>query len=169
MQVSINPKTPKKINSNIKALLSELGVANSKAEYLRFINRSNEYRNAYCFNNCEDEKNKIRCQVIYGWTLWEDRKKGFFEAEFHAVIKENGVLIDITPRRRNEDKILFVSDSTRNSGRKTDNVWYSWSNLKMVNGRVVEQSEELEMIELDNDYSEVRYVNSPNKSFQHDF
>ncbi|WP_286262000.1 hypothetical protein [Thalassotalea atypica] len=158
MQVSINPKTPKKVNSNIKALLSELGIANSKPEYLRFINRSSEYRNAYCFNNCEDEKNKTGCQVVYGWTLWEDRKKGFFEAEFHSVIKENGVLIDITPRHRNEDKILFVPDTTKSSGRKTENIWYSWSNLKMVNDRVVEPSEELEVVELDNDYSEVRYV-----------
>jgi hypothetical protein len=158
MQVSINPKTPKRVNSNIKALLSELGITNSKPEYLRLINRSNEYRNAYCFNNCEDEKNKTGCQVVYGWTLWEDRKKGFFEAEFHSVIKENGVLIDITPRKRNEDKILFVPDTIKSSGRKTENIWYSWSNLKMVNDRVVEPSEELEVVELDNDYNEVRYI-----------
>jgi hypothetical protein len=158
MKVTINPKTPKKVNSNIKALLFELEITNSKPEYLRFINRSNEYRNAYCFNNCEDENNKTGCQVVYGWTLWEDRKKGFFEAEFHSVIKENGILIDITPRKKNEEKVLFVTDTTKVSGRKKDNVWYSWSNLKMLNDRVIEPSKELEVVELDDEYSEIRYV-----------
>jgi len=158
MQVSVNPKIPKKVNSSIRALLSELGIANSKPEYLRFAKRSTEYRNGYCFNNCENESKKTGCQVVYGWAIWEDRKRAFVEAEFHSVIEENGILVDITPRHKNEQKILFVPDSTKSSGRKSENIWYSWSNLKMVNGHVAEPSEELEIVELDNDYSAVRYV-----------
>jgi len=158
VEIIINPKTPKKVNRDIKALLSALRIPHEDPIYLIFTHRSAEYLNAFCFQNCENEKDKIECEIIYGWSLWEDRKNEFFEAEFHSVIKENGVLIDITPRRKNEESILFVPDMSRISGRKSIDSWYSWSNLKMVSGNVVEASEELEVARLDAERSEFRNI-----------
>jgi hypothetical protein len=158
VEMIVKPKTPKKINRDIKALLSILKISHENPKYLRFTYCSAEYLNAFCFQNCENEKDKIDCEIIYGWSLWEDRKNKFFEAEFHSVIEENGVLVDITPRPKNEKYILFVTDMSRISGRKSIDSWYSWSNLKMVDGNVVEASEELEVVQLDAESSEFRNV-----------
>jgi hypothetical protein len=158
VEMTVTPKTPKKIRKGVKLLLSALKITDAKPVYLSFTHRSDTYLNSFCFKNCEDEKKKTGCEIIYGWSLWEDRKNKFFEAEFHSVIEENGVLVDITPRPKNEKYILFVTDMSRISGRKSIDSWYSWSNLKMVDGNVVEASEELEVVQLDAESSEFRNV-----------
>ena len=150
----VSPKTPKKIRKGVKLLLSVLKITDSKPVYLSFTYRSDTYLNCFCFKNCEDEKKKTGCEIIYGWSLWEDKKLGFYEAEFHSVIKENGDLVDITPRRKNEESILFVSDMSKKAGRKSVNSWYSWSNCKIVNGHVAEVSVELEIVQADGELSE---------------
>lgn len=156
--MNLKPKTPIKINSSVKMLIQALGLKNSKPIYLPYTHRSNNYRATYCFNNCEDEANKTGCEVVYGWMIWEDRKKSFIEAEYHSVIKENGMIFDISPRQTGDTKILFVTDNTRPGGRKRPDTWYSRTNLKMVNGFIAEESKECEIIELDDIHSELQYV-----------
>lgn len=155
MGINLKPKTPKKINGNVKALIRELGINNAKPKFLTYTHRSDAYRATYCFNNCEDESKKTGCDVVYGWMIWEDRKKSFIEAEFHSVIKENGQLLDISPRQTSNAKILFVTDKIRSSGRKRQDTWYSYTNLKMHQGSIIEESKECEIVELDEDYSEL--------------
>lgn len=153
-KMKLKPKTPKKINSAIKKLLKELGLKDLPV-YLP-LTKVTGSRAGYCFNNCEDySKYNNNASIVYGWMFWEDRKNGFTEAEFHAVIKENGVLKDITPRINNESSILFVTDTQRNSGRRNFDSWYSWANIKMFDDIVVEETYPLEIKELDNDYSEI--------------
>ena len=152
----VAPKTPKKIRKGVKQLLSVLKITDSEPVYLSFTHRSDKYLNAFCFKNCEEEKNKTGCEIVYGWSLWEDKKLGFYEAEFHSVIKDNADLVDITPRRKNEDSILFVPDMSKISGRKSVNSWHSWSNCKIINGDVAEVSVELEIVQKDDELSEFR-------------
>ena len=156
VEMIVTPKTPKQIRKGVKLLLSALKITDAKPVYLSFTHRSDTYLNSFCFKNCEDEKKKTGCEIIYGWSLWEDKKLGFYEAEFHSVIKDNGDLIDITPRQKNEDSILFVSDMSKTSGRKSVNSWHSWSNCKIVNGHVAEVSVELEIVQADGELSEFR-------------
>ncbi len=85
-------------------------------------------------------------------------KISFIEAEFHAVIEENGQLIDISPRQSGEKRILFIPDNIRSSGRKRPDTWFSYTNLKMINGHVEEESKECEIVELDEVHSELRFV-----------
>jgi hypothetical protein len=158
MGIAVKPKTPKKINANVKALIKELGFGVGKPKYLNYTHRSPTYRATYCFNNCEDEAENTVCEVVYGWMIWEDKKAEFIEAEFHSVIKEDGKLIDISPRQTGEDKILFITDRDRPAGRKRPDTWYSYTNLKMHRGIVAEESRECEIIELDSIHSELRFV-----------
>ncbi|HAS6473482.1 TPA: hypothetical protein GRR63_12095 [Vibrio parahaemolyticus] len=159
MNLNLNPKTPKKINSTVKALIAELGINNRNAQYLKYTHKSDDYRARYCFNNCETEAVKNGGEVVYGWLIWEDRKRSFIEAEFHSVLKVNGEILDISPRQDSKDeKVLFVEDTLRDSGRKDPETWHSWSNMRMISGRVIEQSRRLEVFEVDDINSDVRYV-----------
>ena len=152
--MKLNPKTPIKVSAKVKELVKSLGLTGTP-RFLNYIHASDSYRATYCFNNCEDEVAISGGEVVYGWQIWEDRKNGFIEAEFHSVIKVNGVLKDISPRQSKDKQILFVPDRNRSSGRKGENSWISWSNHKMINDEVAEPTFELEIKELDNDYSEV--------------
>ncbi len=52
-------------------------------------------------------------EPVYGWVLWES--DSMIEAEAHCLYKrEDGVVLDITPRVSGEEKILFVADSRIN-------------------------------------------------------
>lgn len=153
MSVKMKPKTPKKINGAIKILLNELGV-NSPPIYLPLTKVDNS-RAGYCFNNCEDYIKNNNASIMYGWMFWEDKKNRFTEAEFHAVINEDGKLKDITPRINNENNILFVVDMHREHGRKDTDSWYSWDNIKIFDDVILESTCPLIIKELDNDYSEI--------------
>ena len=156
MAINLKPKTPKKINAAIKTLLKTLEVQNTPL-YLS-LSKAPNARAGYCFNNCEDYANEHSAEIVYGWVFWEDRKHDFTEAEFHAVISENGVVKDITPRFTNEEQILFVPDMQRDHGRKSTTSWFSWTNIKMIDGIIVENTRPIEIVELDDDYSELIYL-----------
>lgn len=157
-RVQLKAKTPKAVNANVKKLISKLGLKPSSAKFLDYTHRSDQFRPKYCFNNCEDEAEKTDCEVVYGWQIWEDKKNSFIEAEFHSVVRENGRLIDISPRQDNDKKVLFVPDTKRTSGRKNKNTWASWTNLKMQNGCVLEDTKEIEVVELYDNRSELKFV-----------
>ncbi|ENY6785229.1 hypothetical protein ACF1CY_002693 [Providencia rettgeri] len=151
----INPKTPKKINGTVRFLVRSLGLKTTPM-FLPLTRISNA-RAGYCFNNVEDYIKEHGGEAVYGWMIWEDRKKGFIEAEFHVVVKNGSQYIDITPRYNYEDKILFVEDNTRNSGRMEEHPdsWYSWSNIKIINEYVAEMAEPLQVKELNDEDSEI--------------
>ncbi|AMO49469.1 SEC-C metal-binding protein [Enterobacter sp. FY-07] len=156
VKLKLKPKTPKKINSAVKKLINSLGINNSPF-YLP-LTKVDYSRAGYCFNNCEQYAKNNKASVVYGWMIWEDRKSSFIEAEFHAVINENGQYKDISPRVNNEDKILFVIDNSRNSGRKESDSWYSWTNIKIFDGIVQENPKPIEIKELDDDYCEMIHL-----------
>jgi hypothetical protein len=145
----LNPKTPICITATVKQLAAALGLPSTKLHYLRYTHKSDEYKPLHCFNNCENEQIKYGGEVAYGWLIWEDRKRSFIEAEFHSVRKINGELVDISPRQSKKNElVLFIEDKTRISGRKNSTTWHSWSNLKMLNGLILEQSRHLEVSEI---------------------
>lgn len=157
MGIKLKPKTPKKINAAVKNLIKSLGLVVTPI-YLP-LTKTDNARAGYCFNNCEQYASENNVNVVYGWMIWEDRKSGFIEAEFHAVVKENHQYKDISPRFNSEDKILFAEDNNRDSGRKDIDSWYSWTNIKVFNDIVKEYPMPIEIKELDDDYSEIIHLN----------
>lgn len=133
--VQVKPTTPKKVSRKIKAFLRTLGITNQPI-YLPFSNWSDKYKTHYCLSNCEAENVKNGYEIIYGWILWEDRKKSFIEGEFHSVLEVNGKLVDITPRLDGEEKILFAIDPKRIAERIDEKTWNTWSSHKSMNGTV---------------------------------
>ncbi|WP_336845325.1 hypothetical protein, partial [Providencia rettgeri] len=83
--------------------------------------------------------------------------KGFIEAEFHVVVKKDDQYLDVTPRYNHEEKILFVEDNIRNSGRMEEHSdsWYSWTNIKIIDDYVEEMTIPLQVKELDHEDSEI--------------
>jgi hypothetical protein len=99
------------------------------------------YKARYCLSNCEAEQNRTGESVVYGWIIWEDRKKYFIEAEFHAVMRQlNGQLRDITPRIDGEARVLYISDPTRTPQRVDERTWRSWTSYKSIQGIIVEEA-----------------------------
>jgi len=92
-------------------------------------------------DNCEAESDRTGQEIVYGWVLWEDRRFGFIEAEFHAVMRHGNTLVDITPRRDGEATVLFVPDAQRAPTRLDPRSWKSFTNIKWLNGRIVEPTE----------------------------
>lgn len=151
--MELKPKTPIKINAAVKFLVKNLGL-NTIPIYLP-LSEFESARTGYCFNNCEDYIQVNGGIVIYGWMIWEDRKKSFIEAEFHAVVKVNGKLLDITPRQSDNKEILFVEDNIRESGRHSDDTWFSYDNIKVFENNIVNEPKPILIREIDNYDSEI--------------
>jgi hypothetical protein len=76
-----------------------------------------------CFSILPDYIASHGGSQVIGWAVWE-RPRVFIEAEFHAVWRSpDGELVDIVPRARQFDEILFLPDAARPyTGRQVDNV-----------------------------------------------
>lgn len=136
--------TPKKISSSIKQFIRDAGLK-GKAQYLHYTGIAPEYYAGYCLDNCEAEQMKTNCKIVYGWIIWQDKKRHFIEAEFHAVVKKDDKLVDITPRVDGEAKILFLEDLERKPKRIDDHTWQSWTNIKMQDGNIYEQCQTIKL------------------------
>ena len=136
---TIKLTAPKKLSLSIKFFIKNMGLTN-RPRFLKFTNISEAYKSSFCFNNCELESKQSGAKTVFGWTIWEDKKHSFLEAEFHAVLFKNNTLIDITPRIDNEPKILFIPDSERMAVRHDKNTWDTWTPFKAVRGHLVEIS-----------------------------
>jgi hypothetical protein len=112
----MNLTTPSKVSANIKLFLKDIGVS-IQPQYLKHTSVSPDYKARYCLDNCELEQKRTGCQIVYGWLIWEDIKRACIVAEFHGVVKRQGLLIDITPRVDGEDRVLFVQDRSRTPSR----------------------------------------------------
>lgn len=129
--------TPKKINHNVKELVKSIGV-NVTPIYANVEPKEGARPNE-CFDNVKIYAEQHGGEVQYGWQIWE--KTGVvIEAEFHAVWKNHeGNLVDITPKTDNEQKILFIPDSTRTfTGFAPDNIRMSLSRNPNVRAGIIE-------------------------------
>lgn len=86
-----------------------------------------------CFCNVTDYLKTNKGEMLIGWAIWLI-PHCMIEAECHAVLKnENGTLIDITPHKDNENKILFLEDkSIKYSGFQIDNIRKNISKSKLI-------------------------------------
>ena len=122
--------TPPIISLRIKRFIKTLGNVGPPG-YLPFTFRSDDYQPRHCQSNCEAESVRSSLEIVFGWVIWESRVDHFLEAEFHAVIRQNGALVDITPRVDAESKVLYVRDFARTAVRIDDRTWDTWSNQKL--------------------------------------
>ena len=124
--------TPRKITDRVRQLCNQIDRT-QKPRYVAV--RPEEYaRETDCFFNVDEKIQREGGRRQLGWTIWE-MKNVFLEAEFHAVWQsESGQLVDITPKKDGERRILFQPDSIRTYNRESvDNIRLALRNDPEVN------------------------------------
>ena len=124
--------TPKKISGRVKSFLRKANLTEQPI-YLTFTLVSKNYIGNFCHDNTKEETEKNGGSVVFGWTIWENKKTRFMEAEFHSVVKKHGEYLDITPRPDGESKILFVPDAAKKAEHQTSQ-WNTWTNIRAQKG-----------------------------------
>jgi hypothetical protein len=130
--------TPASIKS-VRPFIASAGLS-GKPKYLPFRFVSDKYRAGYCLDNCTAEAKRTGDPVEYGWIIWQNQESGFIEAEFHAVMRRQNGLDDITPRPDREDNILFLIDASRIPEFQPPATWATWANIKYSNGFIIENT-----------------------------
>jgi hypothetical protein len=107
--------SPKKIDRNVAALLDYLGLDQHRAVHLKFSKITqfvSEPDN--CHLNVWRHIKAAGGAPQHGWVVAQDKTKSFVEGIFHTVWKApDGRLMDVTPRKDLEKRLLFVPDFER--------------------------------------------------------
>ncbi|MCH9808827.1 MAG: hypothetical protein K0U74_13955 [Alphaproteobacteria bacterium] len=127
---SMRPYAPETISPRVTAFLRRCELK-AAPRYLRFTPASPIYERGYCHNNCEVEVAANGGRIVCGWMIWEHQLQSLIEAEFHAVVKRDGKILDVTPRQDDDERILFIPDPTRRAERLDYRSWRTWSNMKL--------------------------------------
>lgn len=116
-----SPVTPAEVSRELAALCNDL-VPNGAPNYVRLHAELGAPSNE-CFPLVDAVVAKNRGRRLLGWSLWEFPGV-FVEAEFHAVWESpSGELLDVTPKDRPVERILFLPDrGATYSGRQINNV-----------------------------------------------
>lgn len=136
--------TPRRVTSSIKRFLSSLEISATPL-FLRYTPISDQYQAGRALENCEVESKRSGDPIVYGWILWEDRVQAVIEAQFHAVIKRKGELINITPQPNDDDLVLFVVDKNRSAEHLEDGTWQTWCNHKAQGGNLIHAAHPIEV------------------------
>lgn len=113
--LQLNPKSPTTIDSALAVLISYLGLTVDSAVHLKYSRPLGfEPEIDYCHFNVWYQLREGGGKPQPGWILAQDRPQSFSEAIFHSVWQHpEGRLVDVTPRKDNEKRLLFVPDNTR--------------------------------------------------------
>ena len=113
--LKLKSQSPKKVNSAVRRLLSELQLPEKNIQFLKY-KKPDHFRpeSDNCHFNVLVMCNYHGGGVINGWIISQDTKNDFIEAQFHAVWSHpDGTLVDITPRKDGEKRLMFVLDELR--------------------------------------------------------
>lgn len=113
--LQFRPQSPKKIDRTLTALIAYLGLSPENAVHLKYSRPLGfEPEQEYCHFNVWCQLRLEGGEAQPGWVLAQDKQKSFTEAIFHAVWRHpDGHLVDVTPRKDHEKRLLFVPDNTR--------------------------------------------------------
>lgn len=113
--LQFNPQSPKKIDRALLSLIGYLGLNPDEAVHLKCSRPEGfEPEHDYCHFNVWCQMRREGGEAQLGWVLVQDKRKSFAEAIFHAVWRHpDGRLLDVTPRRDNEKRLLFIPDYLR--------------------------------------------------------
>ena len=118
--MSESPTTPPKIDKAVRKFCREINA--SEDPVFVDVRPAPDCLLDECFNNLPIQIERNGGKSVTGWTVWYIVNR-FIEAEFHCVWQSGEKLIDVTPKRNRERKILFLPDSrTAWSGRRVPNI-----------------------------------------------
>lgn len=124
-------RVPEKIDNGVTTLVEQIGIS----EEPLYIDVTPEpYAEVKeCFSAVSQKIDKDGGSSQLGWEIWQIPGI-MIEAEFHAVWKSpKGKLLDITPKSRPIDKILFIPDrNSKYDGAQRNNVRLNVSGKRLV-------------------------------------
>jgi hypothetical protein len=145
MQRYEHPVTPAVLSSQLVSLCQEI-VPDTTPMYVD-VDPAQGQPSDECFPIVEDRVQKEGGTMRCGWSLWE-MPTLFIEAEFHAVWRtpKDG-LLDIAPKKRQTQRILFLPDPSRHyEGRQVNNIRRPLNNHPAVVGFLKGFDEEFELL-----------------------
>src|SRR4030042_5246672 len=111
MDNSSNATTPEKITTEIIRFCSV--IDSSTNPVFVPVEPRHDVRFNYCLTDVLLFVQKNGGTTQFGWLIWENPQV-FLEAEFHACwVNPEKKIIDITPKRDNEKRVLFLPHSKR--------------------------------------------------------
>ena len=121
---------PETISPEVESLISKIGIT-QKPHYVPCRPNADSPQNE-CFSIVDARVESEGGKKILGWQIWQGQL--LVEAEFHAVWKSpNGEVIDITPKSRSFDNILFIPDrNTIYEGKQVNNIRVNISGNPLV-------------------------------------
>jgi hypothetical protein len=146
-----NPQSPKRIDKSLQALVEYLGLDAKSAVHLKY-SRPEGFEPAYdcCHFNVWCQLRQLGGKPQPGWILAQDKQKAFSEAIFHAVWSSPyGRLFDVTPRRDNEKRLLFVPDNTRAivlTAHEGQPAIHTYDNVRLLNDSLVTPLTEITVV-----------------------
>lgn len=138
--------TPASISAKVHDLRSKIGVSTAPV-FIPVQPASNSLIDE-CHRNVFTQVESQGGEVVHGWCVWEHPCR-LIEAIFHTVWRSPaGNLIDITPHRDGEQRILFIPDPTRKyEGRPIDSF-----RVPLANDRRI-----LRAIRMNEDFDKLRH------------
>ncbi len=100
--------TPHAITEQVQAFCTEL-VPHGPAPVFLDITPDVFARPGRCYQNATNAADQLDGQVVFGWLIWE-LPGVYLTAEHHAVVDDDGRLIDVTPTFAGEERVLFLPD-----------------------------------------------------------
>lgn len=149
--LKLSPKSPKKIDSTITALVQYLGLEEDKALRLKFTRPSAFVPEPdYCHFNVWLQIRSAGGAAQPGWILAQDKQNSFAEAIFHAVWRnQTGSLVDVTPRRDMEKRVVFVPDHGRSivlTSHENRPAIHTFDNVRILNGSLMTPLTEITVV-----------------------
>ncbi|MEW5914065.1 MAG: SEC-C metal-binding domain-containing protein [Thermodesulfobacteriota bacterium] len=106
-----NTTTPQKITNKIREFCRSISPHSIPIYVPVKAHRDSQFDE--CFSNVREYVVEKGGQLYFGYTIWE-WPNVLLEAEFHCVWKsDQEELIDITKKRENEKRILFLPDESK--------------------------------------------------------
>lgn len=124
-------RVPEKIDHRVTSLVEEIGVS---VEPLYIDVMPEPYAEVKeCFSAVNQKVGKDGGSRQLGWQIWQIPDI-MIEAEFHAVWKSpHGSLVDITPKSKPIDRILFIPDyNSKYYGAQRNNIRLNVSGNRLV-------------------------------------
>lgn len=113
--VPLAVKSPDHIDAHMRALLREIGLNPADAFLLPYTHPvAFEPEPGNCHFNVWLKMKINGGWKQSGWILGQDKQHQFSEAQFHTVwLSEDDGVLDITPRKDEEELIFFIPDDER--------------------------------------------------------
>lgn len=115
MSALLSCRSPNTVNSHLRVIIDYLGLDEKEAVLLKYRKPAEfEPEVDNCHFNCWVAWDRSGGAIQHGWILSQDLAHSFSEAIFHSVLRrEDGTLVDVTPRKDSEKRLLFIPDQKR--------------------------------------------------------